>query len=220
MRAATRLLAFELEMMAAELELGLAFSASVEFLRPTQPGALSTRPKTERKGRRVSVLSNALHQGDVVTARASVCFIKPADVPEVQPPEIASHQPETLSALPPKKAIHGLPWMMDNFEVRPAPDGIIWFRYIEDLVEDMTPMARVLGPADWTHGLGRPSQPKLADPNINLQVVLSRHPGDAFIGIRPNTTWMPTGIGMGSGTLFDQQGVFGKVQMSVALTQT
>lgn len=212
------LMAYELEEIAAQLDLGIAVSASIEFLRPTQPGDIQTRPNIERKGRRVSVLSNQIIQGGIATARASVCFIQPAHISSMGMPPKEHHRPETLPPLPPKKAIHGEPWMMDNFEVRPGEDGIIWFRYTDAIVDNMTPMARILGPADWTHGIGRPDTPKLADPNINLNLVLSRHPNGEFIGILPKTTWMPTGIGIGDGTLFDQQGVFGKVMMSVALT--
>lgn len=212
------LMAFELEKMAAELNLGIAVSASIEFLRPTLPGILETRPVVERKGRRVSVLSCQLIQDDACTARASLCFIQPVDIPSVDALPAEPYQPEELSPLPPKQAIHGQPWMMDNFEVRPSKSGIVWFRYSDDIVETVTPMARILGPADWTHGIGRPSAPKLADPNINLNVVLARHPQGEFIGVRPDTTWMPTGIGMGEGTLSDETGAFGKVMMSVALT--
>ena len=212
------LMAFELEKMANDQDFGIAVSASVEFLRPTDPGALETRPTIERKGRRVSVLSNALFQDDICKARCSVCFMHPIDIPAIEDQAPDQHEPGLLNPLPPKRALHGQPWMMDSFEVRPAESGIIWFRYKDDIVDGITPMARVLGPADWTHGIGRPSAPKLADPNVNLSVILSRHPAGEYIGILPKTTWMPTGIGMGEGVLFDEQGDFGKVMMSVALT--
>ena len=41
----------------------------------------------------------------------------------------------------------------------------------------------VLGPADWTHGIARPFQNVVADPNPNLTVQLFRQPeadGSAF----------------------------------------
>jgi len=212
------LMVFELEQMAAEQTFGLAVSASIEFLLPTQPGELRTMPKVIRRGRRVSVLSNEIVQGSACTARATVCFIHPTDIASVKPPAAQKSQPGDLAPIPPKKAIHGAPWMMDNFVVRPSDTGVIWFNYLDEIVEGMTPMAGVLGPADWTHGIGRPSSPQLADPNINLNVILSRHPVGKFIGILPKTVWMPTGIGMGEGTLSDEEGDFGKVMMSVALT--
>ena len=212
------LMVHELETLAAEEELGLAVSASVEFLRPTQAGVLDTEPEITRRGRRVSVLSNQILQDGEITARASVCFIQPMDMPAIEPPTAQPSNPLPLDVLPRKKVSHGQPWMMDNFEVRHAEDGVIWFRYVDALIEGVTPLARVLGPADWTHGIGRPASPRLADPNINLTVVLSRHPVGEFVGILPHTTWMPNGIGMGEGVLSDTQGAFGRVSMSVALT--
>ncbi len=212
------LMVFELETLANAKELGLAVSVSVEFLRPTQPGNLRTVPKIVRAGRRVSVLSNEIYQGDTCTARASICVIQPTRIEAIEPPPSEFYVPQELDVLPARKALHGQPWMMDNFEVRRSDDGVIWFRYLEEIVDGITPLARVLGPADWTHGLGRPTAPRLADPNINLQVVLARQPEGDFLGIRPDTAWLPSGIGMGEGVLLDQKGRFGRVMMSVALT--
>lgn len=107
---------------------------------------------------------------------------------------------------------------MDNFEIRIGGDDVIWFRYLEEIVAKPMPLARILGPADWTHGIGRPSQPKLADPNINLQVAITHYPVGEDIGIRPDTRWMQSGIGLGRGEMHDKNGRFGEVMMSVALT--
>ncbi len=217
--AVAGLMTCELEQLACANNLGNAVSASIEFLRPTKPGKLRTQADIVHRGRRVSVLSNKVFQEDKCTARASVCFIHSIDTPAIAPPPQEIVDPQRFSILPTMKAIHGQPWMMDNFEVRRSENGVMWFRYINDIVSGMTPMARVLGPADWTHGLDRPNSPRLADPNINLTVVLSRPPIGEFIGIQPQTTWMPSGIGMGDGVLSDQEGPFGRVMMSVALTE-
>ena len=215
--AVAGLMVSELEQMAARLELGHAVSASVEFLRPTRSNPLRTDPEIVRHGRRVSFLSNRVFDRDNCTARATVCFVQPADMSAISVPDSEPCNPEALPILPPRKAVHGQPWMMDNFEVRQSQDGIIWFRYVDEIVDGMMPMARILGPADWTHGLGRPKSPRLADPNVNLNVVISRQPVGDQIGIRPNTTWMPTGIGIGDGELLDSHGPFGRVSMAVAL---
>ncbi len=216
--AVAALMVSELEQQAQDQELGLAASASVEFVRPTPSGPLRTEPECLRRGRRVSVLTNAVYDGDSLTARATVCFINPRSLPELSNRETTAHDPASLPVFPAQQAPHGGLWMMDLFEVRKSGEGIVWFRYTDDIVAPMSAMGRVLGPADWTHGLGRPAKPKLADPNINLQVTLARHPGGEFIGIRPRTTWMPSGIGLGEGELFDVEGFIGRVTMSVALT--
>jgi hypothetical protein len=217
--AVAGLLVSELEWMADEMRLGLAVSASVEFLRPTPPGILRSEPEILRKGRRTSVLINRLYAGERQTAQATICFVAPIAMPVSESPAQIPNDPSPLAPLPPKPAIHGAPWMMDNFAVRQADDGIIWFEYLAPIVEGMTPLARVLGPADWSHGLGRPNSPKLADPNINLQVCVSRYPVEDHIGILPKTTWMRTGHGLGEGTLYDTSGPFGRVMMAVALTE-
>ena len=217
--AVAGLMVSELEHQAADLDLGVAVSATIEFLRPTGEGVLRTAPTIDRQGRRVSVLSNRVFEGDQCTAQARVCFIKPGNLASIPAQEPENLNPDNLAVLPPRKALHGQPWMMDNFEVRRSEDGIVWFRYVDEIVENAAPMARVLGPADWTHGLSRPQSPKLADPNINLHVVLSRSLIGDDIGIRPKTTWMPSGVGMGEGILFDTEGAFGRIAMSVALTE-
>jgi hypothetical protein len=56
------------------------------------------------------------------------------------------------------------------------------------------------------------------DPNPNLTVQLVRVPQGEWIGIRAQTRWQPvTGLGLGSGTLFDIRGEIGRVSMSVVL---
>lgn len=216
--AVAGLMVSELEQNAKDANLGCAVSASIEFLRPTGMGLLHTQPTVLRRGKRVSILSNAIFEGDQQTAQATVCFVHEVKIPTIDGPFDQKLDPESLPILPRRMADHGKPWMMDNFEVRASAEGILWFCYLNPIVDAMGPLARILGPADWTHGLDRPSTPKLADPNVNLQLVIGRKPVGDFIGIKPNTTWFPNGIGMATGALFDVTGPFGRVGMSVALT--
>lgn len=212
------LLVHEIEQRGADLDLGIAASASIEFLRPTSTEPLSTKLRVVRQGRRVSVLTNSASCNGAQTAIATVNFIKPVETKAVQVAALKPYVLDDLAILPPRKAPHGGPWMMDNFEVRSANDGIVWFRYRDDIVADVMPLARILGPADWAHGIARPTKPRLADPNVNLQVAISRYPVGVDIGIRAQTEWTQTGIGLGGGDLYDRNGPFGRVMMSVALT--
>jgi hypothetical protein len=76
----------------------------------------------------------------------------------------------------------------------------------------------VLGPADWTHGIARPLQDVVADPNPNLTVQLFRQPEGRWVGIRAEARWRPAGgLGVGSGVLLDINGEIGRVSMSVIL---
>jgi hypothetical protein len=79
-------------------------------------------------------------------------------------------------------------------------------------------LSSVLGPADWAHGIARPFQNVVADPNPNLTVQLLRKPLGAWVGVRAETRWQPvSGLGTGSGVLLDRHGEIGRVSMSVIL---
>ena len=82
----------------------------------------------------------------------------------------------------------------------------------------VAPLSSVLGPADWTHGIARPVQNVVADPNPNLTVQLFRPPSGPWVGVRAETRWRPAaGLGVGSGMLLDVHGEIGRVSMSVIL---
>ena len=214
------LMVYELEKEAEAKGLGMAVSASIEFHKPTPNLPFQSIPQMVRQGRRVSFMSNAIIVDGVQTATASVCFVNPVEMDAVTSPASTELDPYAGQQAPQPKAPHGAPWMMDSFDVRHAEaDNIVWFHQKVPLVSGMTPLARVLVPADWTHGLRRPMTPYLiADPNLNLQVAVSRHPVGDHIGIRACTSWQSNGIGLGEGAILDENGPFGRVSMSVALT--
>ncbi|MEH2553827.1 hypothetical protein V1286_001356 [Bradyrhizobium algeriense] len=115
------------------------------------------------------------------------------------------------------QAARGRPWFMDAMEAR-AGDGIAWFRLKHQIIDGAGPLSSVLGPADWTHGIARPFQNVVADPNPNLTVQLLRRPAGEWVGIRAQSRWQPaSGLGIGSGTLLDLHGEIGHVSMSVVL---
>ncbi len=106
---------------------------------------------------------------------------------------------------------------MDAMEAR-VGDDVAWFRLNHRIIDGAGPLSSVLGPADWTHGIARPYQNVVADPNPNLTVQLFRQPLGEWVGIRAQTRWQPaTGVGIGSGTLLDVHGEIGRVSMSVVL---
>jgi hypothetical protein len=106
---------------------------------------------------------------------------------------------------------------MDAMEVR-VDDGVAWFRVQHQVIDGQGPLTSVLGPADWTHGIGRPVQNVVADPNPNLTVQLLRPPRGAWIGVRAEARWTPpTGLGVGNGAILDVHGEIGRVSMSVVL---
>ena len=216
------LLVGQMEAAAAkEEDWGDAVALSVWFLKPTPVGPVKTKLDVLRTGSRVSVIDNTLTpvnaREPTAIARATFMRRRPVEAPRLIPSAVNLPGPEQLeprSRRPP----HGGPWFMDVMEARVA-GGVTWFRMRESVVEGAGPMASIVGPSDWTHGLARPLENVLADPNPNLNVHLLRPPVGGWIGICAAAEWLPvSGTGFGRGVLVDTSGEIGAVSMSIALT--
>jgi hypothetical protein len=181
---------------------------------------LRTQIAVVAEGGRVSVVDNTLWpigEGEpCATVRVTLSRERAIEVPGFADRESEPIDPTKL----PRRTIpsvHGRPWFMDAMEAR-AGDDVAWFRLTQAIVEGAGPLSQVLGPADWTHGLARPVQNVVADPNPNLTVQLYRQPLGQWLGIRAQARWQPAaGLGVGSGTLLDIGGEIGRVSMSVVL---
>ncbi len=215
--AVAGLLVSELERHAAAEGWGLALSTSVQFLRPAPLAPLTTETEVLRAGKRAAVTRNQLSHEGTLLAVATVTFVQDLPVSGIEPTEERRREPGRYEQPPRRNAPHGGPWFMDTLDVRDGGDGIRWFGIERPITSPATPMATVLGPADWTHGLGRPDSPKLADPNIDLVVQLTRRPEGHWIGVEPDTRWVASGRGRGRGLLYDEAGEIGAVSMGVTL---
>lgn len=219
--AVAGLLVGQAESEAAGQNWGEAVAVSVWFLKPTPVKPLRTKLDIVRASSRVSVIDNALtpEGSSEPTALARLTFMRSRGVsaPGFVPSRENLQDPESLTPST-RKPPHGGPWLMDAMEAR-VGDGVTWFRMKELMIEGAGALAAVVGPADWTHGLARPLQNVLADPNPNLNVHLLRPPIGPWIGIRAASQWLPeSGMGFGRGVLLDGLGEIGAVSMSVALT--
>jgi hypothetical protein len=188
----------EVEAMAVARNWGTAISASAWFLRPTPMAELRTQVTVVTEGGRVSVVDNTLWPAGeaqpTATVRVTLSRERAVEVPGLDG-SVADPVDPTGLPLRNLHAVHG-----------------------HDVTTDAGPLARVLGPADWTHGIARPVQNVVADPNPNLAVQLFRPPQGAWIGVRPEARWRPeAGLGVGSGVLLDVNGEIGRVSMSVIL---
>jgi len=221
--AIASLLTAEVEALADARKWGTAISVTVSFLKPTPMSPLRTQILPLREGGRVNVIDNTLyadvHSDPCATAR--ITFINDR---RVETPEIPKTTPTNIdpSKFPTRtiKSFHGRPWMMDAMESR-IGDGVAWFRQTVPIIAGASSesLSAVLGPADWTHGIARPLQNVVADPNPNLTVHLLRKPRRGWIGIRAQCGWdTERGIGVGDGTVLDVHGEIGNVSMAVALT--
>jgi hypothetical protein len=223
--AVASLLTAEIEALAGLRNWGTAIASSAWFLRPTPMAELRTQMAVLTEGGRVSVIDNTLWAADeaqpCATVRVTLSRERAVEIPGFA--DVASAPIDPMQ-LPPRavKAAHGRPWFMDAMEAR-AGDDVAWFRLNHAIIEGAGPLSSVLGPADWTHGIARPFQNVVADPNPNLTVQLFRRPQvlkpqDAWVGVRAQTRWRPAGgLGTGSGVLFDLNGEIGRVSMSVVL---
>ena len=218
--AVASLLTAEIEALAEMRNWGSAISASAWFLRPTPMADLRTKLSVLTEGGRVSVVDNTLwaagEDQPCATVRVTLSRERAVEIPGFAEAISAAVDP---TQFPPRviRAAHGRPWFMDAMEAR-ASDDAAWFRLDHAIIEGAGPLSSVLGPADWTHGIARPFQNVVADPNPNLTVQLFRKPQGPWIGVRAETRWRPAGgLGTGSGILFDLYGEIGRVSMSVVL---
>jgi hypothetical protein len=218
--AVASLLTAEIEALAETRNWGTAISASAWFLRPTPMAELRTQVAVLTEGGRVSVVDNTLwaagEDQPCATVRVTLSRERAVEVADFAEPASEAIDPARFS-LRTAKAAHGRPWFMDAMEAR-AGDDVAWFRLNHAIIEGAGPLSSVLGPADWTHGIARPFQNVVADPNPNLTVQLFRRPQGAWVGVRAQTRWRPAGgLGTGSGVLLDLHGEIGRVSMSVVL---
>ena len=214
------LLTAEIYALAAARKLGTAISSAAWFLRPTPMADLRSEIRVIAEGGRVSVIDNTLWKVDedapCATVRVTLSRERAVEVPGL----VESRPTQADPTQYPVRTLHivkGRKWFMDAMEAR-LGDGVAWFRMHHAIIEGAGPLSSVLGPADWTHGIGRPVQNVVADPNPNLTVQLFRQPHGTWVGVRAEARWRPsTGLGVGSGTLLDVEGEIGRVSMSVVL---
>jgi hypothetical protein len=225
--AVASLLAAEIETQAALRKWGTAISASAWFLRPTPMTDLRTELLVVSEGGRVSVIDNTLWPADedqpCATVRVTLSRERAVEIPAFADPALAGPARDAIDPtrfpVRVRRAAHGKPWFMDAMEAREG-DGVAWFRLDHAIIDGAgsLPLSSVLGQADWTHGIARPVQNVVADPNPNLTVQLFRPPSGPWVGIRAETRWRPeAGFGAGSGVLLDIAGEIGRVSMSVIL---
>ena len=218
--AVASLLTAEVEALAPERKWGTAVSVTAWFMRPTPMANLRTRLSVLTEGGRVSVVDNTLwpdnEEQPCATVRVTLSRERAVELPGFADGEGDACDP-TRFPLRTRRAAHGRPWFMDAMEAR-AGDDVAWFRLHHQIIDGAGPLSSVLGPADWTHGIARPLENVVADPNPNLTVQLFRQPLGEWLGVRAQTRWQPaTGLGIGSGMLLDMHGEIGRVSMSVVL---
>lgn len=215
--AAAALMCASVEAMAE----GSVASVTTHFLRPVPMAPLEVGIRLLRGGRRVSVIDAELFSDEGLVAVQRATAIRPIETVDLPAPRAQRTEPDGF-ATSVRRAPHGLPWLMDAFDVRKGPDGIFWFRQLRPVAGACGSMASVLPAADWAHGLcpplGASEHPAMAIPNPDLSVHLFRPPVGDWIGVQAVTAWSRYSIGAGWGALHDAEGLLGRVAMSVAVS--
>lgn len=220
--AVSALMAAEVEALAAEQDLGAAVSITAWFLRPTPHKPLRGAPRITARAGRASVFDNALTpEGEdtpCALARVTVIRPRPIDAPPFETHVVDTAFDPAAHPLRPIPRGFGDPWFMDVTEVRYGGDGRFWFKPLMEIASGGGPLSRVVGPADWSHGLVRPLPNTFIDPNVTLTVELYRPPRGDWIGLEPQARWdRDQGTGAGRAVLKDVHGDLGSVSMAVAL---
>lgn len=214
------MLASQLESLAVTEDLGTPVSVSTTFLRPTPHRKLKAKPSILRRGSRASTLMNELLEGSRTYAISVLNTLKIEPLPGLAPVSSIDLDPLSCPEAPRPPGPGGTIWLMDLFQVRlDQSRNIAWFGLRDEMAVSLSPLSLTLLVADWAHGINRPLATGFADPNINLNVHLSRHPKGRWIGVSAATEWTSNGIGLGNGTLYDPSGAFGRVSASVAVSK-
>ena len=82
----------------------------------------------------------------------------------------------------------------------------------------MTPLQRLFAVADDVNGVGvKLNVTEWTFVNTDVVVHLRRLPEDQWTGVRAETSYGPDGVGVSSGTLYDDQGPVGIATQSILL---
>jgi len=203
---------------------------SVDILRPVPIGKISTRTRTLRPGKRVTLVEVALEADgqDVLQARGwrierpagCVPEVKEGGQPHPLPPAGADSAPDIFS-----RQRHGyltmIEWRFkaDDYSLKQGPDGrqarvrSAWTRPRIPLLpgEEPSPMCRTLLVAD--SGSGVSAALPVSDftfVNVDLTVIAQRDPIGEWLLLEASTVIGADGTGLASTRLSDQQGSFGR----------
>lgn len=112
--------------------------------------------------------------------------------------------------------LQSLDWRWLNDILNDVP-GECWARPVVDLVkgEAMTPMQRLFAVADIANGMGsRLAMTEWLFLNTDLVVHVHRVPEGEWVGVRAETHYGRDGVGVSSGTLFDERGPVAAIQQA------
>lgn len=191
-----------------------------------------------RDGKRVQVIDATLRTAadaaqvpaGTTLVRCRGARVRAGDVstPTVATDQVAAPSPRP-DALPVGQGLEGS-WVTDegfwtSVDVRFAQGrldevgpAVAWLRLTRPIADEVetTPLARAAAAADFGNGVGSPLPiDRFVYINPDLTVSLHRQPIDEWVAIAAVSVAQPTGIGLTTSTLFDQQGRIGSASQSL-----
>jgi acyl-coenzyme A thioesterase PaaI-like protein len=199
----------------------LIVSAFTEFLRPTAPGTAVLSARVGQAGRRLTLVEVDLHQGARQTAQGRIALTPPVQVAGLPTTPVPAWCGVDPADIPPGRRAQPRPsgvWSGDLLDSRvDVAAGVRWFTRRDAALLPLSNSAFAIAMADYTAGSSRPDSwenPLVqAFPNPNLFVSLMREPVGPWVGLRPESRWGETGVGLSRAELFDAGGVYGSVEM-------
>jgi len=223
-------------LMARELERRLAADTdgapfhparmSVELLRPVPIAPLRVAVETLRPGRKVRGLAATCTAGDEVVARATILFIRRAEVDAHvghgggAPRSVAGSPPYHFTFFTEPAGYH------TAMELRLAEGAwgtgrmTAWMRLRVPVVpgEAPSPLQRVMVAADSGSGIGAALDPRrFTFLNPDLAVHLHRVPDGEWVCLAATTTVSPGGVGIAECALSDETGPLGRSLQSIVI---
>lgn len=199
-----------------------------ELLRPVPLGALRTSVQIVRDGKRVQVVEAILRTRDdteLVRCRALRIRVGEVAVPSDASADLPAPRPGPDATTDRVGDDWGVGFWT-AVEVRtltgsilgePGP-GAAWFRLLAPIAPEITttPLARTAAVADFGNGLAPPLPiERFTYVNPDLTVDLHRLPTGEWIGLEARSVAQPSGIGLTTSTLSDQDGRIGTALQSL-----
>lgn len=202
-----------------------------DILRPVPTGRpLHLNVEVAREGKRVQALDATLVDAtdDTELVRCRALRIRTGDVtlPDDRPKPAPAPSPgpdalERFVGLPgfdPDGFWHAVDVRFVTGMLGQPGEGIAWFRVIAPLAEGLaiTPLARAAAAGDFGNGIGSPvAMGPYRYLNPDLTIDLHRLPVGEWVALTANSVAEPTGVGLATSVLADQQGVVGSALQSL-----
>ena len=203
---------------ASGIEDGQTARLTFEILRPVPIAALAVEARVVRPGRRVEQLEATLSHDGETLMRASAWRMRSEAVPTEPtvdpPPPGPTGLPEgAFSFWRDEVAYHrALDWRVAGGDVDAAGPATVWTRLNFPLVagDPTSPLERLLVMADAASGVSAALRwEEWLFVNVDLGIHLSRPPEGEWMAMDARTVIGPTGMGLCTSTLSDEQGGVG-----------